>query len=273
MKIALIGGDARFLYTEAALAAAGHTVCRMANQDRPFDGAVLLSCDAAVLPLPVTRDGEMLNAKEAPAPLPLSRLFSCLPVEIKLLIGRRQAALAPYLIGRRVAEYGADESFLTENSLLSADGAFSLLKEENNGVLPSGLYTIVGSGHLAKALGSRLAAEGIRFAAYARRAGVPIGGTETLPLTSLPSALAFTSVLLNTVPVGLYTEELLQHADGGLWLLELAAVSGVVDESAAERRGIRLLPAPALPLRYAKEAAGQAIAGAVLSALSHEVFL
>ncbi len=267
MKISLVGGDARFLYTEGALLRAGHTVFRMANGGRPLDEAALSESDAVVFPLPVSRDGVHLYAKEAPSVLSLSCIFPYIRASARLLVGRADGALLPYLTGRPFFEYGSDPSFLLCNSALSARGALSLLRERNGGELPKGEYALVGNGHLAAALGEALSQNGVRFTAYARQPRGLIGGVYPLPLSSLSEGLAACSVLINTVPAPLFNEKILSCAKKGLCLLELACTKGVVDEAACARFGIDLLPAPALPLRYAKEEAGAAVAAAVLSAL------
>lgn len=267
MKISLVGGDARFLYTEEALLRAGHTVFRMANGGLPLNEEALSESEVVVFPLPVSRDGVHLYAKEAPEALSLSCIFPYIRSLARLFVGRADEALLPYLTGHPFSEYGTDPTFLHRNSVLSAKGALSLLRERNGGSLPKGPYALVGNGHLACALAKALSQNGICFTAYARRPEVTVGGVVPLPLSSLPEGMAACSVLLNTVPAPLFNEKMLSYAKRGLCLLELACTKGVVDEAACCRFGIDLLPAPALPLRYAKEEAGQAVAMAVLSAL------
>ncbi len=267
MKISLVGGDARFLYTERALASRGHTVFRMANGGLSLDETALSESEAVVLPLPVSRDGVHLYAKEAPSALSLSCIFPYIRESAKLFVGRADEALLPYLTGHPFFEYGADPAFLACNSALSARGALSLLRERNRGALPKGPYALVGNGRLAGALAEALLSEGIGFTAYARRPEVLVGGVRPLPLSSLSEGISACSVLINTVPAPLFREELLALAPSGLCLLELAIASGVVDEAACRRFGIDYLPAPALPLRYAKEEAGEAVASAIEAAL------
>ncbi len=264
MKISLVGGDARFLYTERSLRGAGHTVFRMANGGLPLLEERLFESEAVVLPLPVSRDGVHLYAKDAPAPLSLSSVFPYICESARLLVGRADPALLPYLTDHPFFEYGSDPDFLARNSVLSAKGALSLLREENGGALPRGPYALLGNGHLGRAVGEALSESGIGFTAYARRPEVLVGGKSPLPLQALPTDLSACSVLINTVPAPLLTETVLSHAKRGLCLLELAAVGGIVDEAACRRWGIRYLPAPALPLRYAREEAGEAVASVIL---------
>lgn len=268
MKISLVGGDARFLYTERALLREGHTVFRMANGGLPLDEAALFESEAVVFPLPVSRDGVHLYAKEAPGALPLSCVFPYIRESAKLFVGRADEALLPYFTGHPFFEYGADPLFLLCNSALSAKGALSLLRERNGGSLPKGSYALVGNGYLARAVAEALLSEGIGFTAYARRPEATVGGVCPHPLASLSREIAAYSVLINTVPAPIFREELLSGAQSGLCLLELAIAPGVVDEAACRRFGIDYLPAPALPLRYAKEEAGEAVASAVMAALS-----
>lgn len=267
MKISLVGGDARFLYTERALTLSGHTVFRMANGGLVLNEEALSESDAVILPLPVSRDGVHLYAKESPAPLPLSCILPYIRPMAKLFVGRADKELLPYLTGHPFFEYGSDPIFLRRNSVLSARGALSLLRERGGGELPKGEYALVGNGHLAAALAEALLQNGVRFTAYARRPEGSVGGVRPLPLSALLEGIGECSVLLNTVPAPLYHETMLSGAKRGLLLLELACTKGIVDEAACHRFGIDLLPAPALPLRYAKEEAGEAVASAVLSAL------
>ncbi len=267
MKISLVGGDARFLYTERALARFGHTVFRMANGGVPLNEAALLESDAVVFPLPVSRDGVHLYAKEAPEILTLSCILPHIRPTARLLVGRASEELLPYLTGHPFFEYGNLPAFVLRNSALSAKAALSLLRERGDNELPGGEYALVGNGHLAGALAETLSQNGVRFTAYARRPERLVGGIRPLPLSSLFEEISAYSVLINTVPAPLYNEKMLSCAQRGLFLLELACTKEVVDERACARFGIDLLVAPSLPLRYAKEEAGEAVADAVLSAL------
>ena len=81
------------------------------------------------------------------------------------------------------------------------------------------------------------------------------------------------SVLINTVPHWLFTEEVFAKMSDAPLMLDLASAPGGIDSAAASAHGIRVIWALSLPGRYAPDSAGEVIADTVLDYLRREGIL
>lgn len=266
MRLILVGGDERFPYTAMALSEAGHETALIGNGGTPFSENALQGAGAVVLPYPVSRNGIDLNAPKNPDPIPLSRLFGAIPLRAPVLGGHFTEAIRKRARDLHVMDYEKDIAFLERNAAISADAAMEVLAKEKPAL--SGDVLLIGSGRFASALAFRLSDLQIGYDVLARNPGhtVPCFGAP-LPLDTLSEKIGNAAVILNTVPAPLFSENILAKARPGTLFLELSA-AGVIDAALCRRYGIRLVPCPALPARYAPQRAGYALADAVCMALS-----
>lgn len=267
MHFCLVGGDRRFLYTEEALQKRGHTACRIGNGGNAYVPGAMAGAGAVILPLPASRDGVTLNAPELPEVLPLHVLFSAIPAGIPVFCGRATPAVREAAGDRRVVDYEATESFITRNAGISADAAVSLLSEcLGDGPPPSCI--LLGSGHFASALSSRLYGLRIPFSVYARNPDRVLPGYgKPRPLSALGEEIGGSAILLNTIPAPVLSRDILLRTRPGTRLFELSAVPEVVREQDCKEAGVTLIHAPALPARFSPAAAGYAVADEVLALL------
>ena len=267
MRIAILGGDARMPYAARALEERGHEVTLSAHGETPLSPEALSHAEAVLLPMPLSRDGVYLNAPLSPLPVPLSPLFAMLPDGIPLLVGKEDGILRTLSGEHPILPYGTGEDFRRRNSQATAEGALFLLMQRLTATLADTPCLLLGSGHLAASLLDLLGGLHSPVTVFARNPA-PIGeGIRPLPLGALPAEISRYPVILNTVPVRLLDAPLLRRCAKGTLLLELSAVKGVLDETAAREAGITVVTAPALPGRYAPESAGRAIADAVAGIL------
>ena len=267
MRIVILGGDARTPHAAHALREKGHEVTVTAHEEAPLSPEALSHAEAAVLPLPLSRDGVHLNAPLSPLAVPLGPLFSMLPEGIPLLFGREEdaAAVAPH--GHPLLFYGTREDFLVKNSLLTAEGAISLLSARLPTALSETPCMILGSGRLARALLDLLRGLHAPVTVVARRPDPLPGGVRPIPLGALPAELPRFPVVLNTVPVRLLDPPLLARAREGAILLDLSSLPPPTPAEAARYPGLTLITAPSLPGRYAPVSSGRAVADAVTALL------
>ena len=268
MRIAIVGGDARMPYTARALEAQGHEVTLSAHGDIPLSPEALSRAEAVLLPMPLSRDSETLNAPLSLLPVPLSSLFAMIPEGATLLAGNEDPLLAALSCGRPFRYYGRDEEYARRNSHITAEGAISLLLRSLPMTLSETPCLLLGSGRLAVALLDLLRGLHAPVTVVARRTEPLPDGTRPSPLGALPAELHRASVILNTVPAPLLSSSLLRLSPEGTLLLELSAAKGVLDERDVRAAGITLITAPALPGRYAPMSAGRALADAVTAHLT-----
>lgn len=269
MRIAVLGGDARMPYAAAALKGLGHEVSHSAYRDTPFSPSALAMAEAVLLPLPLSRDGVNLNAPTDDIATPLDALARMLPEGAPLLCGRADGPLRALAGDRPLLAYGEDEGFLKKNAYLTAEGAIAMLMAQRKTALFDTPCLILGSGRLASALSDLLFGLHAPVTVLARRQDILLGGGQMpLPLSELSGICGRFPIILNTVPVKLISDTVLERITPGTLLLELSSVKNVLDIEIARRRGIEVLTAPGLPGRYAPKSAGQAIADTVAVLLS-----
>ena len=267
MRIVMLGGDARTPHAARALQERGHEVTVTAHEEAPLSPEAISHAEAAVLPLPLSRDGVHLYAPLSPLAAPLAALFAMLPEGIPLLLGREADLPEGGIPGHPLLFYGTQEDFLVKNSFLTAEGAIALLC----GRLPTALSDtpcmILGSGRLARALLDLLRGLHVPVTVVARRSDPLPGGVRPIPLGALPAELPHFPVVLNTVPVRLLDPPLLARAREGTILLDLSSLPPPTPAEAARTPGLTLLTAPSLPGRYAPVSAGRAVSDAVTALL------
>ena len=77
------------------------------------------------------------------------------------------------------------------------------------------------------------------------------------------SALSAENIIFNTAPYWLLDESVLRTFPAGSLIVELASAPGGVDPEAAKKYGIRVIPAPGLPGKYAPITAGRFVGDAI----------
>ena len=139
-KIALLGGDGRFLRLAELLAADGAEVCAYALGDVLPDCAVrcasiadaVAGADAVVLPVPYSRDGKHINAPLHPMPVPLGELLAYAAEGIPIFGGMLPSSGLPGCI---CTDYFT-ERMQIRNAVPSAEGALMIALEQMPGTLP-----------------------------------------------------------------------------------------------------------------------------------------
>ena len=240
---AVIGGDLRSAYLAGLLAADGYKVITSG-----FDSTDLPPCvtgctnpaqattlaDCVILPLPVTTDGSNINA-------PFSRM-------------REELAIA--------------------NSVPAAEGAIQLAMEELPITISGARCLITGYGRVGQALARLLVALGANVTVAARKfsdlARAQTLGCETLEIQHLENAGDF-DVIFNTVPVLLFSRDILQRMDRSTLLIDLASKPGGVDFTAAAELQLKTIWALSLPGRVAPKSAGFIIKNAILNMLKEGI--
>ncbi len=268
MRIALVGGDARMLYAKEALALRGHSVNLCAHGEAPLSPLLLADAEVALLPHPLTRDGQALFAPLSPLPVPLAALFEMLPEGIPLLVGRDDTATAIAAKGHPLLAYGKNETYLRRTTAITAEGVLALLLEELPLTLPETPIMLLGSGRLATALAELLLGLHTPLAVFARKeAPLEKSNLRPLPLAALPAEIGRYRVIINTVPAPLFTPVLLRCAAKGTLYIELASAGTATPPALFTEAGLSYLPAPAVPGRYAPTSAGLALADAACEIL------
>ena len=166
------------------------------------------------------------------------------------------------------ARYARREEYQIAIARLTAEGAIALLRPETG--LSGAHILLLGYGRIARLLARELQKAGALVTAAARsseqRAWAEAEGIEALPLDALSGALDRFDVIIGTIPAPVLTEPLLALVRKDALLLELASAPGGIDAAAAHERGLRDIPAPGRPAKYAPERAAVILRDAVYAA-------
>lgn len=248
----LLGGDGRVCYAEEALIKAGCRTALYAHTGKPAFPCQPIDADLLILPLPLTRDGETLNAPHSAAPVPLLALLSLLHKGQTVVGGLFPPQWAEEFAKRgvRICDPLGDEAFAAANALSTAEGAIALAIAETPDLLYGCTCGILGYGRIAKQLAPRLAALGARLTVYARSAAAREEAMTrryaAKALTELQDGEHFPDLLFNTIPHRLF--------DWGKLLPEGAKVIDLAPIYPAD--GNRVIRGAALPSVYSPRFAG-----------------
>lgn len=241
---------------------------------RETDPARLPLMDAVILPLPVSTDGEHLNAPFFPQPVPLGDCLERVGIGAVVLGGMPSPAVRQLAQdkGVTVLDYAAREELAVANAVPTAEGALQLAMQELPITLWQSRCLVTGYGRIARVLCRYLRALGAQVTVAARSlpdlAWARAEGMTALPLEKLPAALPHQQVVFSTVPARLFGEAELSLLPPGCLLMDLASRPGGVDQEAARRLGVRTIWALALPGKTAPDTAGQILADTVHTMLT-----
>lgn len=170
----------------------------------------------------------------------------------------------------RRARYARSEAFLVANAALTARALTALLEQELP--LAGTPVLILGWGRVGSLCAAALRERGCRVTAADRSAGkrawAEARDCASVSFDELEGALVSSRVIVNTVPDPVLTEERLRSVPREALLVELASAPGGIDAAAAREQGLRYLPAPGLPGRYAPRQAAELMRDAVYETMA-----
>ena len=286
-KIAVIGGDARAIEAASALMARGHECsfyaleglpggrCREADEEKCSDPYrlydALEGADAALLPIPISRDGKTLNAPYTAQEARLSQLLPLLPEGAKLFGGKFPEEFRRGRKADTIVDLLKDGDFAEKNALPSAEGAIGLALLNYPGVIEGSVCTVSGYGRIGRQLAKKLAALGARVIVLTRREesreAARAEGNEARAYEEAREVLSITDVLFNTAPAHIFDEEAMKTLPGESLYIELASPPYGADKDALDACRASVLFAPGLPGRYSPRYSGRMIAEKIMRVL------
>ncbi len=276
----VIGGDYRQVIIIKRLLNGGHSV-KVFGVNAPLTdiaGAELSSsaenaiygCDVLLLPLPVSRDNVNVNLISSPHAVSIKEIIkSCSKNEKTLLVG----GMIPDEMNSLALQHGIEvfdfykyESLQKKNALPSAEGAIMVAMENTDRVIEGMKVLISGYGRIGKLLAEKLKALGASVSVAARRDEVlceismsGFNSIDTKSCEEMTKALENCEVIFNTVPVQIFTKQIIDSSKNSPLYIEIASSPGGIDIPAARSRGIPIIFAPSIPGKYAPSSAGEYI--------------
>jgi dipicolinate synthase subunit A len=233
--------------------------------------------DFLVLPIPVSVDGENVNAPFYSKQLPIAELVPFVKNGGKVFGARFGDELTALFekAGLSVVDYSEREDFAVMNAVATAEGAIQVAMEELDCTVSSRKILVLGMGRIAKTLLKMLRAFSPEVTAAARKtsdiAWAEILGGKGVHLGDLfenTPALGEYDLIFNTIPNMVLNEERLCKLSKHTLIIDLASRPGGVDFAAAKRLGLKTRWALSVPGKVAPVTSGCVIAQTITNILA-----
>ena len=283
----VLGGDLRQLHLAHQLAREGHQVHTYALEGTavPASGlcpepdlTALHQADAVILPMPVSADGHTLFAPLSPVPVSLAQVLEAVTPSQFLYGGRLDESLMTqfHRKGCAIHDYYARKELTLSNCVPTAEGAIQLAMERLPITIHASRVLVVGCGRLGKITAQRFSALGAEVTVAARRyehqAWANCHGFGAEDSQKLAQRLSKYDLIINTVPALLLGAEELSGLKPDCLVIDLASKPGGVDFDAAQRLGLSVIHALALPGKVAPATAGAIIKETICHMLDEHGF-
>lgn len=279
----VIGGDLRQLYCAKAIFNDGYSVYISCFEEcglsLPFEMLdvknAIKKSDIVILPLPITKDGNTLNAPFVKSAIMLDDYFAKACLNKRVFCGMKERLLSTSSLWNPnlVFDYSKREEFAIMNAVPTSEGAIECAMREYSGTINGSQCLVIGYGRIGKVLSDMLNGLGAKVSVSARKksdmAYIQAKGfnpINTNELSLMSQGHTVFDLIFNTVPfMILDSHTLTRVAPSGAdtIIIDLASLPGGVDFDACERMGIKAMRALSLPGRVAPKAAGEIIKNAV----------
>lgn len=283
-KVILVaGGDLRQAYIAEQFTHLSKEVYAIGlDEDITLDGNIHTAksykeiakvADIVILPMPVSQDGERLNAPFAQNDIFLNKLFSNIKKDAVVLGGKFTKDVLKMAEEYEivVCDYLEREELAVQNAVPTAEGAIEIAMGE----LPTTIYKsrclITGYGRIAKVLARSLQGLGANVTVAARKysdiAWAEINGNRAININELSAGLLDYDIIFNTVPAMVFDYDRLKRVRKNALLIDLASKPGGVDFLSAKNLGVKTVWALSLPGKVAPITSGIIIKDTILNIL------
>ncbi|PKM41738.1 MAG: dipicolinic acid synthetase subunit A [Firmicutes bacterium HGW-Firmicutes-8] len=175
----------------------------------------------------------------------------------------------------KLVELNKIDELAVLNSIPSAEGAIQMAMEATDCTIHGSNSIVLGLGRCGLTLARMLAGMGAKVSVAARKpkdlARIREMGMEPLTFEQLPGYVGKADIVFNTVPQLVLGRKLLEQANPGVYICDIASAPGGVDFEAAGELGIKADLAPSLPGRVAPRTAGLILAKVIPDIITGEL--
>lgn len=276
--ISVIGGDLRQLTTAQLLKKDGFDVILYGfdNECESTDEIKkqALQADVVILPLPVSFDGEYINAPFSSKKITVKEIAEDISSVSVVFGGQMRRDLCETLEKRKIKyrDYLKREELAIRNAVPTAEGAIQLAIAETPITLHGSKCLVTGYGRIGKILSKMLCGMGARTSVEARKyadlALIEGHGCNALSLGELPHYIGKFDIIFNTIPSLIFDRELLSKVKKDALIIDLASKPGGIDFNSAKDLGLHVIWALSLPGRIAPVSAGIIIKDTITNMLN-----
>lgn len=274
------GGDERQLYAADKLKKMGYDTAAAGFEK--YGGAVPYKAesaenaylyDAVVLPLPLTRDGENINAPFSENKISIKSLAEFIGKGKSVFGGKMSDDIKKLFSENKIYDCYSREDFQLLNAVPTAEGIAEIVLRELPVTVDGAAVVVFGFGRTGKAIGELFKAMGADVIIGARRASVLAEaekrGFKTVNISDdfdIPEKIR---MAVNTVPAKILSEKHLKQLKGCLYAEAASAPYGT-DLEKARAAGVNVILASGLPGKIAPESAGEIIAKTIINTVKED---
>lgn len=274
------GGDERQLYAADKLKKMGYETAAAGFEK--YDGAVPYKAesaenaylyDAVVLPLPLTRDGENVNAPFSENKISIKSLSEFVGKGKSVFGGKMSDDIKKLFSENKIYDCYSREDFQLLNAVPTAEGIAEIALRELPITVNGATVVVFGFGRTGKAIGELFKAMGADVIIGARRASV-LAEAEKRDFKTVNISDDFDipekiRMAVNTVPAEILSEKHLKQLKGCLYAEAASAPYGT-DLEKARAAGVNVILASGLPGKIAPESAGEIIAKTIINTVKED---
>lgn len=270
ISISIIGGDKRAVYYTEMMSKdkiikvyglEKEQNIKKNNNIKYVDLEEALKSRILILPIPLSKDKENLNAPYSKNKITLKKLEEEIEKENK--IEKKQIIAGSILqefvekIGKNndVIDLNKDEEFSILNAISTAEGSIKIVIENKETILLDENILILGYGRIGKILADRLKNMNANVYVTARKradfAWIKAYGYTGIEYSDLDKYLYKFGIIINTIPENIIDKRLTKMIKKDTLLIELASNPGGFDKKAAEECKLNLITAPGIPGKIA----------------------
>lgn len=259
-KFLILGNDKKMFACCNRLKDVGNTAV-MYDNDKNFT-----DYDNIILPLPT-----IANTKIKGTDITFDEFSGSLSCVQKVFCGNID--VTPF---ENYYSYYCDESFLINNSRLTAQGVLRLILDTVDCDMIELNAVVIGYGRCGKSICRLLKNCGFKVMSASRRKETIIeayyDGIKAVPINQIEEIVDNTDIVINTVPVNIISTEYISRFKSKTIYIEVASKPYGFNITQTDVYNFRYILAESLPGRFTPESAGKNIADTVLKILKEEVY-
>lgn len=285
LDFALIGGDMRQVAACELLVKSGYRVRTFALNDCILPPEAekcnnlrdcLFGARCVILPMPLTRDGETVNAPFCISKPKVKDILQLIGPDTSVFGG----AIKPEVFdlarknNMKLIDYMNDEALTIQNAAITAEGAIGIAIMQTPIELCGSKCLVVGNGRIGRILADKLRALGAQTWVSARKredyARIRAAGHQPLKTHLIDDRIRTFSIVFNTVPAMVLPRPVLEKMNRNATIIDLASQPGGTDFVAARELGIKVEHALSIPGKIAPVTGGEIIVNTVMQILYEE---
>ncbi|MDR3178967.1 MAG: dipicolinate synthase subunit DpsA [Oscillospiraceae bacterium] len=280
---AILGGDKRQIALIENLAKDGANLWVVGFDKINFDNRIIkTNAENAIknsyyiiFPLPVTKDGILLNSPFGKNKLVLNDKLAKKLYNKKIFCGTSEKLLKLGKIWEKlnIIDYSKNLEFAIRNSVPTAEGAIEIAMHEYPETVNGSKCLVAGFGNLGKALSELLYGMKAKVTVSARKtediANIECRGYKSI-LTSKIKETNDYDIVFNTIPDLIFDAKTLKKFSKDCIIIDLASAPGGVDFKTASKLGIKAIQALSLPGKVAPKTAGLIIKKTIYNIIKKE---